>query len=398
MALIVWQQPWHHDVAPSKPVAPADSTTAANAIAAQVHRLAEATSRSAFVSAAGDSAAGRAWAGQTYDNITALGATDIAMAFISGGEPGVRPDGGTEATVTVSWRPGPESGLSQVRTQDSTVTFAFDRLAATKYAVHDVRHDQGAMPLWLAGKLDVARGEGATVISVDGGNTAQPIARDAERAHRAVSTVVTSATERLVVISPHTQRQAAELVDQSPADLDQIAAVTTTLDGSAKASSATMIMLNPAVFSTMDARAAQIVMSHEATHMMTKAAASGLETWVSEGFADYVALHSDLAPLSVSAGQILRSVKKDGVPRALPTSADFGATQHGLGSTYESAWMIFRMLGATYGDRAVLTFYEDALGGDSTEKAARAAFGLSIAEVTAKWQRYLEVKSASITS
>ena len=398
MALVVWQQPWHHDAAPAPTAAPNNSTAAANAIAAQIQQLSKSTSRAEFVSAAGDSDAGRTWAEQTYDNITALGATDIAMTFVSGGEAGIRADGGTNATVTVSWRPGAESGLSQVKTRDSTVTFEMDRLADDSFAVHDVLHDKGTMPLWLAGSLDLVRSEGATVISVDGGNVNQPIADDAERAHEAVREVVTSATARLVVISPHTQDQAAELIDQKPGAISQLAAVTTSLDGSTKANASLMIMLNPMVFDTMDDRAAQIVMSHEATHMMTKAANTALETWVSEGFADYVALHDDTAPLSVSAGQILRSVKTDGAPEKLPTSADFGAQQHGLGATYESAWMIFRMLGERYGDSAVLTFYNDALRGDSTEKAAQAAFGISVGEITIDWRHYLEVNSASITS
>ena len=398
IALVVWQQPWHNDAAPHHSGTLSDSTAAANAIADQIQRLAGATSRDEFVNAAGDSAAGRSWASRTYDNLTALGATDISMNFISGGAPDVRPNGGTQATVRVSWRPGAASGLARVATQDSTVTFELDRLAATTFAVHDVVPDSGTLPLWLAGRLDIVRSEGATVISIDGGNAGQPIAEESERAHTAVSKVVTSATRRLVVISPRTEEQAAELLDQSASAISQIAAVTTTLDGSSTAKSATMIVLNPTVFNTMDARAAQVVMSHEATHLMTDAATSGAETWVVEGFADYVALHDDKASLSVSAGQILRSVKKDGAPSHLPTSADFGTTQHGLGATYESAWMIFRMLGATYGDEAVLTFYNDVLHGTTTGKAAQSAFGLSIGQITSKWRAYLLVKSASITS
>lgn len=398
IAVVVWQQPWHSGGTQKRSATPNDSTAAANSIAAQIQRLVSARNKGEFVKAAGDSPGGRSWGERTYDNIVALGATHISMDFISGGDSGTRADGGTRAAVSVSWRPGSVSGLAPTQTQKATVTFDLDRLSATKFAVHDVTRDSGRLPMWLAGKLDVAHGVGATVISIDGGNAGQPIAEDAEHAHTAVRKVVTSATERLVIVSPHTQEQAADLVGQKPESIAQIAAVTTTLDGSGGASAATMILLNPMVFDTMDERAAQIVMSHEATHMMTKAAISGLETWVSEGFADYVALHDDKAPLSVSAGQILRSVKKDGAPKAFPTSAGFGTTQHGLGGTYESAWMIFRMLGGKYGDQAVLAFYRDALHGKSTARAAKAAFGLSIAEITSEWRHYLVAKSASITS
>lgn len=398
VVLVAWQQPWRGSSTPAKTVVPAFSSASANAIAAQIQGLSDATSRAAFLAAAGDSAAGRAWATQTYDNITALGATGISMRFITGGDSGTVAAGSTQAKVAVSWRPGPASGLVQVETQESMVTFALDRLKGQTFAVRDVQRDSGVVPLWLAGKLDVVRSPGATVISIDGGNASQPIADESDKAHAAVSKVVTSATERLVVVSPHTQSQAAELVDQTTDQIAQIAAVTTTLDGSDSPKAATMILLNPMVFNTMDARAAQVVMSHEATHMMTNAVTSNLETWVSEGFADYVALHDDKAPLSVSAGQILRSVKLGGAPAHLPTTSEFGSTQHGLGATYESAWMIYRMLGATYGDPAVLMFYNAALHGETTAKAAKTAFGLSIADITNEWRHYLVAKSASITS
>ncbi|MEO6470667.1 MAG: hypothetical protein ABIR57_02415 [Aeromicrobium sp.] len=394
VAVLIWQQPWHADPKP----APKPASDASVAIAAQFNRLARATKESDFLGAAGDSTEGKTFGERTYANVRALGATEIGMRFVSGGLPGQRADGGTEATVDVTWRPGTSSGLSPVQTQQAVVTFVLDPIQGNRFAIRDAKRDSGALPLWLAGELGVTRSDGATVISIDGGNSGSPIDKEADRAHSAVSKVVTSAKERLVVVSPHTQDQAAELLDQSVGAIDQIAAVTTTLDASSNSKAATVIVLNPKVFATMDSRAAQIVMSHEATHMMTKAAMTNIDTWISEGFADYVALHDDKASLKVSAGQILRAVKKDGAPDHLPTSTDFGASQHGLGATYESAWMIFRMLGENYGDKHVLAFYNDVLAGTTTDKAVQKAFGLSVGDITRDWRAYLAEKSASITS
>ena len=104
----------------------------------------------------------------------------------------------------------------------------------------------------------------------------------------------------------------------------------------------------------MDARAAQVVVSHEATHLLTGALGTDGEEWVAEGFADFVALHDDDAPLSLSAGQVLRQVKKDGAPKALPSPSDFGQGEPRLGAVYESAWMVFRMLGERHSDAAIL--------------------------------------------
>ena len=84
---------------------------------------------------------------------------------------------------------------------------------------------------------------------------------------------------------------------------------------------------------------------------------------MAEGFADYVALHDDKAPLSVSAGQILRKVKADGAPKALPSPEDFDGGEHGLGAVYEAAWMVFRMLGEQYGDAACAGSTRDVMSG-----------------------------------
>ena len=119
--------------------------------------------------------------------------------------------------------------------------------------------------------------------------------------------------------------------------------------------------------------------------------------WVAEGYADFVALHDDRAPLSVSAGQILAQVRAGGPPKALPSNKDFDETSHGLGAMYESAWMAFRFLAGQFGDAAVTGFYQDVVSGATVDEAALRRFGWSRAQVTAGWQAYL-TKSASTTS
>lgn len=391
---LVWQRPWQS--APA--VQPQSiSNDAPDVIAAQFRALQTAHTQAQFSAAAGNSPAAQAWSAKTYAGLQALGGTDVRLRFISGGLAGVRTDRATEATVEVSWKPGAASGMAPVQSRAVNVTFVLDPIAGGRFAVRSAVRNDGAMPLWLLGEVSVASHRGTTIISIDGGASDQ-IAAQTDRARAAVRDVVKGATGRLVVISPHSEEQSAALLDQPIASIKQIAAVTTTIDGNSRTKTAPVIVVNPAVYATMDARAAQIVMSHEATHVMTKAAGSAIETWVAEGFADYVALHADTASLAVSAEQILRVVKADGAPRQLPSAADFGSQQHGLGATYESAWLIFRMLGAEYGDAKVLTFYNTVLGGRSVNNAAKTAFGLNTSQLTRKWRAYLAVKSASITS
>jgi len=70
--------------------------------------------------------------------------------------------------------------------------------------------------------------------------------------------------------------------------------------------------------------------------------------------------------------------------------ADFASTRHGLGATYESAWLVFRLLGERAGDRDVVRFYELVRRGDPVEQALRNVFGLEQGELVTLWRSSLE--------
>ncbi len=256
------------------------------------------------------------------------------------------------------------------------------------------KHDRDPVPVWLAGRVDVERGPGATVIAIDGGNDDIDAVALARQAARAVHELVPAAQGRLTVVVPATPAMTAAVLGRPARGVAQIAAVSTALGG---ARGMPAVVLNPKLFGAMDDRAQRIVMTHEATHVLTGLVRRRVELWVAEGFADYVALHDDQAPLSVSAGQILRKVKADGAPPTLPSAEDFDESTHGLSTVYEAAWMAFRMLGEKHGDAAVRGFYGDVVDGRSVDRAAQQWFGTSVADITADWRRYL-TKSASTVS
>jgi hypothetical protein len=249
--------------------------------------------------------------------------------------------------------------------------------------------------LGLAGPIEVARASGVRVIAIDGGVPDIEVLGMARLAREHVREVVPDIDDNLTIISPRTRTLAADLVGRPEKEVTPIAAVTTTVDG--RTATARVIVLNPAHFATMDARASQVVVSHEAAHLLTGAVGTNAEAWVAEGFADFVALHDDTAPLSLSAGQILNQVNKDGAPKALPSPRDFDRAAHGLGAVYESAWMVFRMLGERHSDETIVRFYRDVLAGTDVDTAVREAFDVSVAQLTAQWRDYL-TKSASTVS
>ena len=379
--VLAWQRPWVSTDGPgSASTIPADARAR---LARQFQEMTDARSRSAFVAAAGDSGAAHRAAGDIWDARQALDVDDVAFAYRRGGHAADRADGSTSALVDVSWR----GGESTVRFRLAPAADGFAVLTASNYGTD-------SLPVWLAGRVGVKRTSGATVITIDGGDDDIDAVALARRAAQTVDRLVPSADGRLTVVLPAAPATTAGILGRPTRAVEQIAAVSTVLGGS-KGTPA--VVLNPELFGGMDDRAQRIVMTHEATHVLTALTRSRIELWVAEGFADYVALHDDKAPLSVSAGQILRKVKADGPPRTLPSAKDFDESTHGLSTVYEAAWMIFRMLGEQHGDAAVRGFYTDVVGGRSVDVAARQWLGTSVAGITADWRRYL-TKSASTVS
>lgn len=392
-ALLVWQRPGHT----SDDAVTAVPANASAVLSTQFRALSAASTVQGFSKAAGTTRSARTFASNAWSAREALGATRVELRYVTGGDVSDRSDGSSVATVEVSWQPGNASGLANTQRHTSSVRFRMAPQVNGTFAVVGASAGTGALPLWLAGKLTVQRQAGLAVMRLGGGDAEQPVDAMTADARAAVLKVVPYASGELTVVSPHTQAEMAQIVGQKIANVRQIAAVSTQLDGGGDPSAGSVIVLNPVVFATMDRRAAQIVLTHEATHVLTKAVGTRAETWVVEGFADFVALHDDSAALSLSAGQILAEVKAGDGPKHLPTAADFSATKHGLGAVYESAWMIFRMLAAGYGDAKVETFYAQVLGGTPLDRALSSAFGLTTAELTSRWRSYL-AKSASTVS
>jgi hypothetical protein len=194
---------------------------------------------------------------------------------------------------------------------------------------------------------------------------------------------------RLVVEVPAGPEQLSRALDAAPDTYRGIAAVTTTADGSAAPGAPTHIFVNRPVFDPLGPRGSQIVMSHEATHVATGAATSTMPTWLLEGFADFVALdHVDL-PVSVTASQILASVRKHGPPTSLPGADDFDARNKALGASYEAAWLACRLLAQQHGERHLIAFYRASDRAGSTAAAFRDVLGTDQATFTRDWRTYL---------
>ena len=239
-------------------------------------------------------------------------------------------------------------------------------------------------PLWLAGRLSVVR-RGKVLVAV-AGDASGRYPGLAQRAVTQVRRTLPDWRGPLVVEVPGTREALDAALDARPGEYDAIAGVTTTEDGSLASGAPVRVFLNLDVFGKLAARGAQVVISHETTHVATGATFVDMPTWLLEGFADYVALRRAGVPVSLAAGQILPRIRKEGLPRRLPTSADLDPRANGLGATYEEAWLACRFLGQEYGARRLVTFYRAVSGGESQQQAFREVLGTTEKEFVAQWR------------
>jgi hypothetical protein len=268
------------------------------------------------------------------------------------------------------------------------VTFTFAQ-EGDRAVLVDVGGGDRRTPLWLTGPLRVHR-DARTLVLVDG--SAQVLAHYTELAERAVPVVrrVLPGWRRgLVVAGPSSKEALDETLGAAPGEYAAIAAVTTSVDGSTSPTTPVHVFVNPDVFGSLKAEGAQVVMSHEATHVASDAVRSRAPLWLLEGFADYVALRDVDLPLSVTAGQIIRQVRKDGAPRQLPAAADFNTQTTHLGTAYEAAWLACRLLAQSGGEQNLVALYRRASRGDAVDAVLRDLYGFGEKEFTRRWRSEL---------
>lgn len=389
-ALVVWHA--HSDDKAPGGTPTAAHTDVVSALRHQLSGLQAAQNEDDFVRAAGKDQRAASWARTAWSNLRLLRVRDLKLRYVSGAQAPIDSAGTRQARVHITWTPGSGTGFAS-HTSSVTVGLRVRPLSADTVAITGAAGDDGRIPLWLAGKLQRQRSDDVIVYTVGRDGTELDAERLARRAVTRVRRVLAVRDfDPLLVIVPDSASSMARFLDQAGAT--KLAAVTAHING---ADGPVAVFCNREVFDSMDERAAQVVMTHETAHALTAAIGESGPPWVFEGFADWVALHEDRAGLTVSAGQILRQVARDGAPRQLPDRDEFAASRDDLGAVYEGAWMVFRMLSERYSDAKIIAFYRAVLEGTDVDTAAQKQFGLTVQNITEQWRRYLENK-ASIVS
>ncbi|WP_160008153.1 hypothetical protein [Nocardioides sp. AX2bis] len=326
-------------------------------------------------------------------NARALDVADVDLRYVEETSP-VDADGRWRAGVEVTWRfAGYDRDVASTETSVDLVTDEDGTRVVALAPVDGSGPGAGRSPVWLTGPVEVASSPTTLVVQAadtSDGPDAEAYDARAARAVAVVERVLAGWDGRLVIEVPAGETGLDAALGVEPGTYGAIAAVTAAVDG-APAGSPVHVFLNPDVYGQLQAQGAQVVMSHEAVHVATRAPSSGaLPLWLLEGFADYVALRDVDLPLSTTAAQVVEQVREDGLPRALPGQAEFATGATHLGATYEAAWVACLVLAERGGEEALVDLYDAVDRGESVTKALRADFGWDEADLTDAWRDRLD--------
>jgi hypothetical protein len=152
------------------------------------------------------------------------------------------------------------------------------------------------------------------------------------------------------------------------------------------------VTVDAAALGALTEPAQQALLTHEVTHLATRAAGSTtVPTWLKEGFADYVGLRGSPLPQAQLLAPLVARVRTAGRLTRLPGGADFQPGSATIGAAYTEAWTAVRLLAQTHGEPAVVRLYRaTAAGTGSADANLAAAFrivlGTTVEAFTAAWR------------
>ncbi|MFF2325875.1 MULTISPECIES: hypothetical protein [unclassified Streptomyces] len=287
---------------------------------------------------------------------------------------------------------------------DRVLDLARDSADGRWYIVGDRAGADSGRQLWQQGDVQVVRGEHSLVLGV--GRTEQELRRIAREADGAVPAVSGAWPERwagrVVVLVPHTVQDMAELLGSPAANYRGIAAVTTARTGDPDRAPADRVVVNPQAYGLLSTFGQRIVLTHEITHVATRARTSAATpTWLSEGYADWAAYRAEDRTAAQAAPELADAVRRGELPAELPTDEDFGFAGEParLAKAYEGAWLACELIADHWGEKKLSAFYR-AVGSHAgrdgaVEQAMHEVLSTTPQDFTARWREYLRSRLGS---
>jgi hypothetical protein len=202
---------------------------------------------------------------------------------------------------------------------------------------------------------------------------------------------------RVVAEVPATQRELGAITGDS-GDLAPLAALSSAEIRSAHGRPAPVgdrVSVNPRVWPSLDALGRRVVLTHELTHVASRAdTGSQTPRWLQEGFADYVGFARTGVATGVIAAELGRDVRAGRLPRRLPGDRRFAGSSPRLAQAYQQGWLACRLIAARAGQAGLVRFYRlvgtsTAATGPAVDHAFRRVMHLSTRQFTALWRDYV---------
>lgn len=312
------------------------------------------------------------------------------------------------ATVTISYRLAGADTSSVRREQFVTMVLRDRQWYIAGFQDHPA-DTQPVQDLWELGPVRVTRGERSLVLS-DAAGPQEAVAAQADRGARLVDEVWGTGWPRtVVVVVPAAPEHMVRLLGRTDAaGLDQIAAVTTGEIGLTYTGiGADRIIVNPSAFERLDATAAQMVMTHEITHVATRSGGGGeVPIWFSEGFADYVAFRSTGLSTWQRAGDVLNLARNGQVPARLPDRDAFDPARGDVAPAYSASYLAVQFMADTHGQDKVLTLFRTVQGTGTrdgitpsavpVDAAMQKVLGVDLDSFEDQWRTYLRHTAAGV--
>jgi hypothetical protein len=254
--------------------------------------------------------------------------------------------------------------------------------------------------MWDGGPVVVAKGRSCLVMSHPRSRTfAKTLAGECDVAVPKVTAVWgTRWSRKVVLVVPDSAAELTRMVPDA-GDLSQISAVATAaLVGPPQEYHPVgdRVIVNPANFTDLSTIGRRVVLTHEVTHVASRAATGPeVPTWFVEGLAEYVGYQG--VPISVgsAASELRADLRRGRVPTHLPVDTAFNGSRKDLPQTYEMSWLAVVLMAKRYGRPAMIKVYRDT-GADLTlgalDRALRKDLHTDLLAFTAAWRSDLTAR------
>lgn len=313
-------------------------------------------------------------------NVEALGVEGLTLDYRAASDGGSPASGRWDGVLEVSWRPLPGEGRTSLDVPVG-LEWVGDHASIASVADGAVR-----LPLWLAGPVQVRRGPGWRVVVRDAGGPTDELAQATRSAVAGIGRVLPVGGP-IDVELPADPGEYAATLGSRPGEFDALVAVTTTVDGSVGRRAPQRVVVNPGLLPTLDADGLALVLAHEIVHVALRDVTTPGPRWLSEGYADHVALRAlRVRPVTSVAAELARA---RGVPAGLPTAADFTRSGRALEAAYERSWLACEVIADAAGEDGLLRLRRLVAAGRPVGVALRQVADLSRAELVALWRQRL---------